>query len=399
MNRKPSLPSQLRSGGSRLEIDLPPSAQFIAGDAAASARVFGKINIELDGGNDGFRSVRISSLTMLSEGVDIRGRTGKLFVKGVGQGTYIPRPISRRWMLQFEISATMMYRAMQSPEPPDTPVPLDKEHLQGHMEVEVVALDANGPGNKWGIGQGSLRLVTTRKVWGLVDEIVVDLNPSKDVHSPPFGVLMALADAAVDSRTLWLRPIVFKSEKIKTGETWDKQLEEARKIWGGCCINLESEPFTELPASSEVIEDSTYSLVIAAAARYFSNRHPEGRPRAIEVFINRGELTEGGGNSYLYWDGGALAFIIITDLAGVLGNDRLLAHELGHVLGGTHPNDEADGDLGLWVGEVDSVLQPSDSLSEKNPGFRPAHFCGLIRNENIMEGGGPCQLSEFRDTP
>jgi hypothetical protein len=91
---------------------------------------------------------------------------------------------------------------------------------------------------------------------------------------------------------------------------------------------------------------------------------------AIEVFLVDSDLAEGGGHTNCGGTGNDK--VIITDRA--LGtNPFLLAHEIGHVLSGVHPEEPTVNEQ--WKGEADTILQPSGSIGKANPAKRPAEYC------------------------
>lgn len=412
MARRASLSGQLGFEGASLEIDLPPRAEFIADDTVVSARTLGKIRIELDREDNGFRSLRLARLTMFSEGAQLRGHTGKLFLEGIGGGTFFALPFSARWIVNLDLSATMVYRALGRRLPgmgrgldeEDLEQELDvrvSEDLRGHLEMVLVAQDSDDSNTRWRIITGRLRLIATRKVWAFFDELMFDFSPRRgEIRETFSGAVIhraATADVAPSTaRTLWLKPFGFASNAMTTGRTWETQLEEAKRFWEGCCLKIESEPLTILSLPELVASREFSSIYNQALDHIADHSRVDWRLNAVEVFINNGPLAKGGGTTFLYRnDDGALALVIMTDLAEQ--NSHLLAHELGHVLGGTHPNETPSPRSGLWKGELNTVLEPSDSLSRLNPGFRPLGYCHQIRNKNIIEeAGGPCQLSEFR---
>src|SRR6185369_14133498 len=83
-------------------------------------------------------------------------------------------------------------------------------------------------------------------------------------------------------------------------------------------------------------------------------------PDVIEVFLVDSELPNGGGTTFN--TGSSLAKVVITERS--TGNPNLLAHEIGHVLGGLHPNSPPDPPN--WIADEDTVLEPSGSPGQPN---------------------------------
>jgi len=114
----------------------------------------------------------------------------------------------------------------------------------------------------------------------------------------------------------------------------------------------------------------------------------DAEPDVVEVILVNNDLAaEGGGASFSCTT--ALARIVMSN--GNNGNPNLLAHEIGHVLGGLHPGDSQE--EGFWVPEVGTVLDPSRSSHVPNPERNPASSRRQVRCAALTSTGEECCIS------
>lgn len=185
-------------------------------------------------------------------------------------------------------------------------------------------------------------------------------------------------------RRLRLQPHAFHEgdPADHSGTSWDAQLKEARAIWGGCCIDLVADPI-QLHEIPELRRSDDVSTIRALALG------PRQQADRIDVFLVDSDLAG---------DGGGASFSPTTALARVImsnqnaGNPFLLAHEIGHVLGGLHPG--IPGHDGLWAGDNESILVPSGSNQTHNPFPKNTpRNCRQAKNDALIQTGAGCCIS------
>lgn len=145
------------------------------------------------------------------------------------------------------------------------------------------------------------------------------------------------------------------------------QLEAAQRIWGKCCINLEIlEPYCHVDPDLKISGDP--ELVVRALSDPDEN--------TIEVFFVDHRLKKYGGGATLSC-GCNTASVVLTEYSDY--NDNLLAHELGHVFAGVHPNPPIPSTF-FWEGDTDSVLEPILHINEANPDLNTLSNCRRADN-------------------
>jgi hypothetical protein len=192
---------------------------------------------------------------------------------------------------------------------------------------------------------------------------------------------MKLADY---QRRLKIRPVRFLNrpdDPAPTGANARAQFESAESIWGQCCIDLEVLPFVDRVAPD--LKNSGKPQLVADS---FSD--PD--ENTIEIFFVNRPLTAFGGGATCSC-GWNTAKIVLTENSQ--SNPNLLAHELGHVFAGAHPNSQNDPSGFFWVGDVNTVLQATLHAGQKNPDQNTLSNCRHTHNPALATiTPDPCQL-------
>ena len=178
---------------------------------------------------------------------------------------------------------------------------------------------------------------------------------------------------SIFKKRLQCQPVVFRSSNSDTNPTGSSsvlQFSEANSIWGKCCVE-----FQVLPA--EIITNAT--VKISSDLDLIFNSFPLSNPNVIEVYFVDNDLAFYGGGATQN-GGSGLAKVVITDSNS--GNPHLLAHELGHVLGGKHPGVVPMAPR--WEGDSGTVLASSSSAAIPNPDKNTYHNCISVSNPAIQ---------------
>jgi hypothetical protein len=156
-------------------------------------------------------------------------------------------------------------------------------------------------------------------------------------------------------------------------------LTAARKIWGKCCIDI----VEILPPAT--IDDPDLKIC-GYPADVIETKLYKPIQNVIPIFFVAADFGLGGG--YTDLDGSALAATVLTEYCE--DNPNLLAHELGHVFDGDHPDADPKTTENDWIGDVCTVLKPTNSLSEKNPELNTLHNCEEAWNDAMTYTGYCC---------
>lgn len=165
-------------------------------------------------------------------------------------------------------------------------------------------------------------------------------------------------------RVIFLQPLRLidqSGDLYPTGKTWQAQFDKAKEVWRNAGVLLMAMDPPLLWPTTAILAQSpdAYNLKHQSSSKVFNGLPSISEAYCVDVFLVDSKLMDGG-------EGGAIdlppfflagAKIIVCDQG--LGNNTLLAHELVHVLKGTHIPAEANPVAGQWGGEFDTITEPS----------------------------------------
>jgi hypothetical protein len=351
----------------------------------------GEIEFRIKNVHGTFTEIELTRLGFTSAGMKTEdGFTGRISVSGTGRGSLV-RTGDRRWSLEAQVDARVLYRALEK-ERAFTPLARglympELETFRGMVRAELEDPDGDGELTAT-TGSFDLRWVSGGLGW--IERLSIPFRnitvaniSTWSARTAAMAAPGAASQGCPGTRRLKLQPYAFHegNPDDHSGTSWERQLEVARKIWGGCCIQLDAEELillerTDLRRSSDI------------NAIWGSVDESDKQPDLIEVLLV---------DNILDADGGGATFSATTALARVVisndnaGNPNLLAHELGHVFGGLHPEDPEQ--LGFWRGEHGTVLDPSGSSHQPNPDRNTPENCRRILNVALIKTGETCCIS------
>ena len=213
------------------------------------------------------------------------------------------------------------------------------------------------------IFQGELRLVLIEGKVGALSTITTSLT---EVRLLPTH---ATCDLITTNRILEIDPIGFSrlGSGPHTGTSLASKRPAADRLWRKCCVQLHLRPLR----------------VITDPGR-FAETDPSRIPRwndfqgAVRVYFMDAMTGHGGG--FTQQHGMVEARIMIADQDA---NPNLLAHEIGHALGGDHPH--GHGSI-LWPGDPGTILEPSGAVGKPNPSRNTLSNCCQVRNSGLVTG-------------
>lgn len=374
--------SQLAAGrGLSLDFRSVP----FAGDPDTSASLYkGQLGLALTKREDSQIDLSLSRLGIIGRGFRVGTRaTGEMSIGGLdGQGE-LTRISPGRWRIDAEIRTQVLYEALEieggfrRTPGSDNYIPNSIELFSGRLLAIADERDLL-LNNNLVIASGSLDLRRSDGGLGIANNFSFDLQGSSLpvlVARPPD---CPLGHEGI-RRSLQLVPIVLSGLENDTEmkRAWDRQITAAAAIWEKCCVRFEH-PGTFQPVDNQALKSQDPQVAKTA----FIAKDPN----LIEVFLVAGPVSDGGGATFS--GGTSLAKVVIT--AENNGNDNLLAHELGHVLGGLHPNDSPE--PGRWIGEKDTVMEFSTETMAANPDKNSLANCRSVKNACLFEAGDPCCL-------
>lgn len=176
-------------------------------------------------------------------------------------------------------------------------------------------------------------------------------------------------------RSLKIQPIAFKDDPADlrhSAQSLGVQVREARTIWRKCCVSLDV-----LPLEVKVDPVKKHSRMMSQ-----TGDPADFDGSSIRVYFVDADLPNGGGS--VYQPGMINGHVVMSDRNA--GNPNLLAHEIGHVLGGDHPGN-GGGRWGLWEGERDTVLEFSGTTTLVSPDSNTLSNCCQVFNSGLRPGG------------
>ena len=385
--------SSLKKGWEYLAQIGPAAPSALSARTAGRSSFQGEVSFRIVDTRGTFTEVELTRLGFTSPGREVaeKGWTGRISISGTGRGSLV-KTGDRRWSLDVQVDARVLYRALEESRPfvqldQGLYMPPELEVFEGIIRADLD--DSDGDGELVATA-GSFDLRWTSKGLGWIDRLSIPLRNLTMANleaSSRLAAREASATAAANGcpglRRLRLQPHAFHegNPRDHSGTSWEKQLAAAREIWGGCCVNLVSEPIVlhEMP---ELRRSDQVNQIRGAVAENNS------QPDLIEIFLVDNDLVA---------DGGGASFSVTTSLSRIVmsnqnvGNPTLLAHEIGHVLGGLHPGHRQEG---LWEGDAKSILDPSGSSHLPNPFPRnTANNCRNVRNDALIQTEEGCCIS------
>jgi hypothetical protein len=314
-------------------------------------------------GTENLGVVNLRLLHLVSPGIVLEGkRTGRIAIWSRNGRGFLHRQSGGRLKLVISsISGAVLYRDMQKELEPLrvgsdlllTPREIFNGTLEAHIDESVVKEEVHLV-----MKSLEIRLEVVRPLLGRFLRVVLSAN---DLDLPFVGLpagnltkqLIFFRDQA---RRLKLRPVGFRtkeSDPEPTGVSWEIQSKEAERLWKSDVLSFEKMPLHyedrgDLKESEEV-------------SKILDSWEDESDCRVIEVFLVRSKIPGGGGVTRD--PGTGLDNVVISDLEKE--NERLFAHELGHVLSGVHPRQDASD--GFWEADDGTVMEPTNEMGKPNP--------------------------------
>lgn len=201
-----------------------------------------------------------------------------------------------------------------------------------------------------------------------------DLSPPSSSVSPSAWISTAVPVIAVkrSPRVLKYQCVFFSNGQEKSGEgVHAQQLAAVQAIWGGACLEFQQAKSPHLVNNPALFASNDIGAITG------SYTPPVG---IIPLFFVHHALG-GGGATPLPW-GSSLTRVVVSDMTSGRNpvtevsstNPNLLAHEMGHVLGGVHPDQLPSGVLWRPQG-APNVMKASGVSYEPNSPCNPLSNC------------------------
>ena len=369
-------------GGGRLLIPFSGTCSFIglAGERVTSVR--GEVDLVF---TPGAAEVSLFRLGLTSPGAEVGeqgasiGHFGLHGISGVGG---LEQLELGAWRLHLDFVGVQAYEELtrrigRTPVPPDRFM-APMEDLCGTLDG--ILRESGDGAERETVFSGSFRFDSAPGgQLGWVRGFHTTL-----ANAPVWTLFRAESAKQVERRRrLKLRPVRLLDrcdDPAPTGGNAREQLEAAQCIWGKCCIDLEVldpiyrvEPDLKNSNDPELVMDS----------------YGDPDENTVEIFFVDNPLSSygGGGTGSCGWN---TASVVLTDHSE--HNPNLLAHELGHVLAGTHPEDSSPSAF-FWEGEAGTVLEATLYDHDANPDRNTLSNCCYAHNPALMTPSRePCQL-------
>lgn len=376
--------------GSEYVAQIGPQASPAALTSRGRSRsdLQGEIGFRIVDVRGTYTEVELTRLSLFSSGITTqKGKTGKISVSGLsGRGSLV-RTGDQRWSLEARVTAQVLYRAVEKEKGFREVVKglymPDFETFEGVVRADLA--DPEGDGEMiTTAGALDLRWVAGGLNW--VERLSIPLRNVVLSNWSAKSSTLAAADASKEcpgTRRMRVQPYAFRNgnQQAHSGTSWDRQLQAAQKVWGGCCIQLDAQPLILLDRPGLQTSGDVNEIRGSVA-------EDDEQPDVIEIFLVDNALASQGGGATFSSTTSLARVVISNDNAG---NLNLLAHELGHVFGGLHPQDPPQ--IGFWVADAGTVLHPSGSSNSENPSLNSRGNCRRIRNAALVSTGAGCCIS------
>lgn len=259
----------------------------------------------------------------------------------------------------------------------------------------------NGPGLRPGSGTakltGTLRKLNTAGTSAF--ELIagsLEFSSAEEEGAAAFVMAVDLAGSRLTAvtgspnrRTLKLQPVQHATHGANpTGGQWQMQLRVAQTLWNQCCIFVDPQPMITIEGSPARTSTDRCTQLAALTAQHGAATPPFPLDAIPVFYIDDPLAGDGGGRTDMPGSGLDAIFISSHTM-----NGTVLAHELGHVLGGDHP-DPTDRVLtpsaSTWIGEYNTILVPGNGLP--SPEHNSGHNCQYAHHA-LLAIGGPCAFT------
>lgn len=370
-------------------ISIHGIGEFISQFGETTAPVRGEIELTLPPGG-GTLSVLRFGLIGRGTPASVEGEpTGQFGFSGPsGGGTLIPQG-ENRWSLSTEIASFFNYEALSREVGLERVGPdrflAPTEPFVGTLSGVLIDVEQIGAQNAVfsgelllnSLGEGALRWVHRLRVALTRQPVWLLASPAE-----------AEAGAPTFRRLLRVRPVGLRagrSDPLPTGLHPETQFGEAKRIWGKCCIDLE--------VLATEVRDVEPSIKTSEDPEAVVNVFTDPDENTIEVFFVDNPLESFGGGAVCSC-GWNTAKVVLTEHHGC--NPHLLAHELGHVYAGIHPNASSLSTF-FWEGEINTILEPALQDCQVNPDRNTLQNCLSARNPALISlPAVPCALRPDR---
>jgi hypothetical protein len=366
--------------GSHLLIAITGVARVVTSAGNWESRVAGELVVELVGDNADRRGVRLVRFGLAGNSVTgKRGPTGTFTLLG-DAAWGLALAAGERLGLDIEIPSRLNYESLDHARARNMDKGCYYEPVFEPASTRVALALVEKRGTLRGM-KGSIRAVCAAGDFGEVLLIEVDLadfgvSPIRaqegEVHfeaNTPYDPCIG-----VNRRTLNCVPVNFRDsagDPNPSGTTIAPQFATAQTVWGKACVDINILPTVTI--TDATLKTSTNLSAIRAS-------YTDGNPNVIEVYFVSNLLPAVGGG-----DAGAIGVasckVVLAEPNA--GNPVLLSHELGHVLGLTHPPGSDPG----------SVMQPTGGANNPGTPFVTYAMIQNIANPVLTTTMTPCCLT------
>lgn len=384
---------QLSAGKSYLlKIDQGGSFATVDGPEELG-KIRGELRLLVGQAEKGRIEVYLPQFGLVGPGISLRGeKSGRLSVRGLGGTGHISFR-KEQWVLKLDFKAEFLYeligRKLGYIQVAEDVFNAPVEKFQGRITGIIEPKEE--PSGLF-LSEGRIHLVYQEGGLGLIRSLLIFLErmpfarlggkgrSSKEVN--PAANNPCHPDLEVNRRTLRIQPVGFRSSSTDanpTGTSAARQFNAANAIWGKCCIQFDVQPI-------HLITDATMKTSSNTGA--IRDSYTDQDSNTIEVFFVDNNLANVGGG-VCYSGNTALAKVVISD--NNVGNDNLLAHELGHALSLLHPTSPSA--PSWWVGDEGTVLVPTGSATIANPDENTHWNCINADNPAMTTETATCCLT------